>query len=57
MPEGRAERTVEAERRVERRALIGAEHSSTLEDVMAVPPARGQRGRQIRLVNVGRDMT
>ena len=53
MPEGRAERTVE----VERRALIGAEHNSTLEDVMAVPPARGQRVRQVWRVNVSRDMT
>ena len=52
MPEGRAERAVEAERR----ALDGAEQSATLEDVMAGPHARRQRGRQFRRVNVNRDM-
>ena len=38
MPEGRAERAVEAERR----ALTAAEHSATLEDVMAGQRASGQ---------------
>lgn len=49
MPEGRAGRAVEAQRR----ALHGAEHSGTLQRVMAVVQLTGPDDRQILCTAVG----